>query len=244
LLDGSETKPHPFLGDPQAIAAGAQQFSTGCAACHGSDGKGGRGPNLHERLRSDELTDEVLQTVIQKGLPGMPGANLSADRTWQLIAFLRSLTSPAAATKVPGDPEAGSRIFWSGAGCSGCHAIAGNGGRLGPDLTNIGGNRTLTQLRDAVLQPDANPVAGYLSAVAVLKDGSTLRGVARNRTNYSLQLQDNSGTLHLLRMDSIRQLTISKRSPMPDDYGKRLTPDQLQDLLSFLARQSVRPAGK
>ena len=222
-------------------SAGNKQFANGCAACHGNDAKGGRGPNLMERLRSEELDDQALHQVIQKGLPGMPGANLSEDQTWQLIAFLRSMTSPAAAAHVPGNAQAGEELFWAAGGCGNCHAIRGKGGRLGPDLTNIGGDRTATQLRDALLQPDANPVPGYSSAIVTMKDGSTLRGVARNRTNYSVQLQDREGNLHLLQMDQVREITISKRSTMPDDFGKRLSKEQLQNLLAYLSLQSVRP---
>jgi putative heme-binding domain-containing protein len=242
-LDEKEKPKHRFIGDPTAIAAGQKQFVNGCAACHGADGQGGRGPNLRERLRSDELDDTELYSVIQKGVPGgaMPGANISEDQAWQVIAFLRALTSPAFQGYVPGDPKAGEEVFWKEAGCGGCHAIQGRGGRLGPDLTNIGADRTFPQLREAVLDPNANPVPGYLSATVTLRDGKTLKGVARNRTNYSVQLQDREGNLHLLSMDAVRELSLSKQSPMPADYGKRLSNDQLQNVLAFLSRQSIRP---
>jgi len=36
-------------------------------------------------------------------------------------------------------------------------------------------------------------------------------------------------------------LTISARSLMPDDYGRRLSARELQDLYAFLSRQAVRP---
>ncbi|MBV8819792.1 MAG: c-type cytochrome [Acidobacteriaceae bacterium] len=132
-------------------------------------------------------------------------------------------------------------MFWGAANCGNCHAIRGKGGSLGPDLTNVAGQRTVTQLRDGILQPDANPVPGYTAVTAVLKDGKTLSGVARNRTNYSLQLQDSSGNLHLLDMTQIRELTISKHSAMPGDYGKRFSKEQIQNLLAYLSAQSVRP---
>ena len=35
---------------------------------------------------------------------------------------------------------------------------------------------------------------------------------------------------------------ISARSPMPDDFGKRLSKQELQDLFAYLSRQAVRPA--
>jgi hypothetical protein len=56
-----------------------------------------------------------------------------------------------------------------------------------------------------------------------------------------LQVIDRTGGLHLISMLDVTQLEISARSPMPGDYAKRLTNQELQDLLAFLASQSVRP---
>ena len=41
---------NPAIGDPQAIEAGRKLFAAGCAACHGAEGQGGRGPNLYEQV--------------------------------------------------------------------------------------------------------------------------------------------------------------------------------------------------
>ena len=242
-LDDAAKSKRPEISDLAAVEAGRKQFANACAACHGAEGQGGRGPNLRARLGSDELKDDALFMVIQKGVPGggMPGADLPEPQAWQLITFLRALTAPAAESHTPGDVAAGQQIFWGEAGCGGCHSVRGKGGALGPDLTNAGGTHSLPELREAILNPSDNPVAGYLNAVVQLKDGRTLKGVARNRTNYSLQLQDGQGKLHLLSMERVREVTILKQSLMPGDYGKRLTPEQLTNVLAYLSRQTIRP---
>ena len=239
-------KKHPFIGDPQAIEAGRKIFAAGCALCHGSDGQGGRGPNLRERVFWHPLDEETLYKAVQKGIPGseMPPANLPEEQAWQVVAYVRSLTSPAIEGPLPGDPRSGEELFWGKAGCNQCHRIRGRGGMLGPDLTNIGGTRPLPQLRDAILDPDADVLPGYRAVTVVLKNGKTLRGVARNRTNYSLQLQDADGNLHLLSMAEVRELTLSKGSPMPKDFGKRLSAKEIDDLLAYLSQQSIRPVEK
>jgi hypothetical protein len=56
-----------------------------------------------------------------------------------------------------------------------------------------------------------------------------------------LQVLDREGNLHLVSMLDVEQLTVSVRSLMPDDYGRRLSAQELQDLYAFLARQAVRP---
>lgn len=238
-----EKSQHPAIGDPVAIEAGRKLFLNGCAGCHGADGKGGRGPNLRERGMWHPMTDETLYSTIHNGIPGgMPPANLPEEQEWQIVAYVRSLTSPAVETPVEGNPEEGRRIFWSKqAGCSNCHRILGQGGLLGPDLSNVGGVRSLPHIRESILDPDEEIPPGYRSASVVLRNGRRLEGIARNFSNYSLQLQDQQGHLHLIPMEDVERIDLARGSAMPKDYAKRLTNGELRDLLAFLAQQSVRP---
>src|SRR5712691_2492459 len=237
-------KKKQFIGDPKAIEAGHVLFANGCAACHGSEGQGGRGPNLREKVYWHPTDDEMIYQTVAKGIPagGMPAANLPEDQTWQVVAFVRSLTAPAIENKAPGDVKAGEELFWGKAGCGGCHRIQGRGGSLGPDLTNIAAMRAVPQIRDAILDPDAEISTGYSSVSVSLKNGKTLRGVARNRTNYSLQLQEANGNLHLLSMNDVTKITLTKGSLMPKDFSKRLSSEDIDNLVAYLSRQSLRPA--
>ena len=76
-----------------------------------------------------------------------------------------------------------------------------------------------------------------------LNTGQVVNGVARNRSNYALQVVDAQGVLHLISMIDVKTLAISERSPMPDDFGTRLSKQELEDLLAYLSRQSLRPPG-
>src|SRR4051812_15574 len=239
---------NPAIGNPKAIAAGAKLWATSCAGCHGPDGSGGRGPNLVKRSLWHPLTDEGIHRTIREGLPGtdMPPTSLSDDETWNLVAFVKVMTGPAIENNVPGDPEAGERIFRGAkAGCSNCHSIRGDGGRMGPDLTDVGATRPVALLKEAILDPSKRlQLAGQEGVSIKLKNGKEIRGLARNRNNYSLQVLDREGNLHLVSMLEVEQLTISGRSLMPNDYAKRLSAQELQDLYAFLARQAARPKGE
>jgi putative heme-binding domain-containing protein len=162
------------------------------------------------------------------------------------VAFLHALIGPASENSVPGDAAAGEKVFWGNkAGCSGCHPIAGRGGRIGPDLTNIGGSRPLAVIKESVVLPSKDlTFVGNEGVTVTMKNGQVLKGVARNRDNYSLQVVDRKGDLHLISMADVKELNILEISPMPGDYGKRLTADELRDLLAYLAHQVARPQGK
>jgi putative heme-binding domain-containing protein len=193
------------------------------------------------------LSDEAVFNAIRNGLPGtdMPPTKLSDEDTWNLVAWVKAQTGPAGANPVAGDVEAGSQVFWGKkAGCSECHSIRGQGGRIAPDLTNLGATHPLALIREAILEPSKGLyLLGSEAVTVTLKSGQKVEGIARNRNNYSLQVVDRSGSLHLISMADVTQLEISARSAMPDDYGKRLSKQELENLLAFLATQAVRPFG-
>jgi cytochrome c oxidase cbb3-type subunit 3 len=238
-----EGKKNPAMGNPEAIAAGQKLFAKSCVGCHGPTGQGGRGPNLRQRGSWHPLDDDDLFKLIKKGVPGadMPATNLPDDQIWQLASFVRSLTAPAFSFAPTGDVAAGEALYWGKAGCSNCHRILGRGGMLGPDLSNIGALKSVEDIRESVLDPDADGFPRHKAVTVTMKDGSTIKGVARNRSNYSIQVQEAQGALRLLQMADVKDLSISDHSPMPRNYRDRLSREELDNLIAFLGRQSVRP---
>jgi putative heme-binding domain-containing protein len=167
----------------------------------------------------------------------MPGFPMADDNVLQVAAFVRSLTAPAITMPVAGDPERGRQMFFGSGRCSTCHMISGQGGYPGPDLSNIGAQRTVTQLRESVTRPSARIADGYQGVTAVLKAGRTVKGVAKNSNNYSVQILDHAGKLHLLNSDEIARLDWAEGSMMP----ALSDPDDAVHLIAFLSRQTTRP---
>ena len=234
---------NPLEGQPEAIAEGQKLFVASCSGCHGTHAEGGRGPNLADGRIVRHTDDEHLFGAIHNGASGanMPAFNLPDTQIWQLLAYIRSLSSPAAESHVPGDPEAGEATFYGKGGCSSCHMILGRGGMLGPDLSNIGMSRSWHQLIQALADPKSRSQTGFQGVTDVTTKGTKITGIAKYNSNYSLVVQDMEGDLHSITMQDIREVIFRKGSLMPDDYGQRLTAKEIDDLVAFLSRQSVRP---
>lgn len=220
-----------------SLETGRQIYMGSCSGCHGATGEGSQGPSLLSG-RASRLPDQTLLSSIRNGLPGtsMPGFPMADDKVAQVAAFVRSLTAPAISTPVMGDPERGRKVFFGAGRCSSCHMILGRGGYPGPDLSNIGVERTVAQLTESVTKPSARILDGYRSVAATLISGHSLLGVAKNYNNYSVQILDKAGKLHLLSRDQIVKLDIQDASLMPPlaDAGEAV------HLVAFLSRQSAR----
>ncbi|MEZ5400955.1 MAG: c-type cytochrome [Bryobacteraceae bacterium] len=233
---------NPFGMQPDAVARGRETYLGACSACHGITGQGGQGPNLVSGRRVSRMSDAQLFGSIKNGVRGtdMPPFPLPDENVWRLVSFLRSMSVPAIRANLGGSAESGRGLFYGKAGCAGCHAIGGRGGSLGPDLTNAGAARTASELRESLVEPSARIVRGFEAITVFTASGAEVRGVARNRDNYSIQLLDRAGKLHLFHRGDWRDVKEGAGSLMPGDYASRLGKSELDDLLAFLARQSIR----
>jgi len=228
--------------EPKEIEAGSRHFVESCAVCHGVDGRGSaRGPGLTRGLVVNRGSDEEVAGVIRLGVPNsaMPPFALPDGEIKQLVAFIRSLRIRAAQLAVAGDRNLGKQLFFGKGGCSGCHMIRGQGGLLGPDLSNVGGDRTLAEIRQSLVSPGLSEGARYRGVTVITAKGEKIAGTLRNRDNFSLQMMDAQGNLHFFSSTELREVALQEKSVMPENYGKLLTETELQNLLAFLSRQTV-----
>jgi putative heme-binding domain-containing protein len=229
---------NPLGKDKAAIEAGRAQFNSGCAVCHGPTGQGGRGSRLAEVDRVRQMDDAKMFEIIKAGVSGtqMPPSSLPDEQVWQLVCFVRSLNAGAIDQDVPGDASIGESLFFGSAKCSQCHMIRGRGGLTGPDLSDIGVNRSLDKLRRSLEDPDATIEPGFQPVSVITLDGRRVSGVAKNNSNYSIQIQDSQGKFHSLLKRDLKELVYHKNSLMPK---VAFSADDLQNLLAFLSRQSM-----
>ena len=234
-----DTIRNPFTS-ANDVDAGGRLYRSHCAVCHGIEGEGGRGVALTTGRFRHGSSDRGLYNTISVGIPGteMPGIFFNGRQMWQLVAFVRSLSEGKAAEQATGDPEKGSAVYAAN-GCSGCHRIRGVGGRMGPDLTDIG-IRSMGHLQASVLSPNESVLPQHWMVRAKSSDGKPITGLRLNEDTFSVQLIDASGSLLSLHKADLAEYEVDRTSGMPSFEGK-IQGDDLENLIAYLA--SLRLGG-
>jgi putative heme-binding domain-containing protein len=130
--------------------------------------------------------------------------------------------------------EEGRKLFFGDrAACGKCHAIRGEGGAVGPDLSNLVHRDYASVLKD-VLEPSAAINPDHPAYVIRLKDGDVLSGVIVKSTPEALELATAKGDPVRVERARIERLEPSKLSIMPEGLLKALNSAELRDLMTFL----------
>ena len=226
-----------------ANALGQKIFRTKCAACHGLDGRGGEhAPSIvQDQVKS--LSDEDLAGIVHNGVTtkGMPEfSSLGSSAINFVVAHLRKLQGAVAPETVSGDATRGRVLFFGKAECSSCHVMQGTGNFIADDLSDHGRNHQPSEIRSAIVDPGRRTDSSLELVTVTTRSGAELSGVLRNEDNFSLQLQDPRGDFHLIMKSDAVRVTQKQANVMPDDYSKRLTSEEIDDLVSFIARASPK----
>ncbi|HET8550589.1 MAG TPA: c-type cytochrome [Bryobacteraceae bacterium] len=224
--------PHTTQAD---IAQGRKLFLGRCAGCHGPGGDGGKGANLATATLSRATDDLSLYRVIRYGIPDteMPRHLMSEREVWQVAAFVRRLGQVERAA-LPGDPERGRQLARGKAGCLQCHAIAGEGGHIGPPLTDIGKKRSAAWLRAKLLDAAAEVADEFRTVQLTTRAGQKLSGVRVNEDTWSIQVRDAGGKPHSFWKADVTNLKLDRATLMPS-YRGRLSDTELNDIVAYLA---------
>ena len=161
----------------------------------------------------------------------IPDDELDAIATF--VMLLRELGSRSSNDARSGNADAGAKLYTSANGAK-CHMVRGQGGVLGPDLSNAGQNRTPAQLEQALRNPGAaaprRGVPAYRAVTVRMYYGATLRGIAENESPFDLQLLSIDGKMHLLLKDQLAEV-VHEKSLMPKVEA---SDSEIRDLVAYL----------
>jgi len=197
-----------------------------------------------EFIRNDSLATfsakekkDLAQLIKKKPVKKSAIENLGAffagrtPRMWKL----EELSEDATKGMKNRDFENGRKMF-TAAACIACHRFGNAGGMNGPDLTGSGGRYSPHDLLDQILNPSKEINEQFAPIVVTLNDGSTVSGVvvnlSGNRLTLNTDLSDPNQRTHIDRT-KVKDLEVSKVSPMPPTLLMMLTKEEILDLLAY-----------
>src|SRR5260370_15159756 len=128
---------------PDQVTDFALLYSSNCAGCHGSEGKGGAAVGLGDPVYLAIVDDATIRRVVSDGIPGtsMPafssqsGGMLTKEQVdaivkgirarWNKPDILHGIKPPPYAAEKSGDAVRGARTY--AVYCSSCHGVDGRG---------------------------------------------------------------------------------------------------------------------
>jgi len=229
------------------VDGGRRLFQGMCVECHGVGGTGGDAPNLNRPRLQHAQDDAALANVIANGIPNtaMPRIRRFTEAELnQLVAYVRSL-GKTPQDRVQGDAKKGA-VLYKNLACSSCHIVAGDGGNLGPDLSDIGFLRGAAYLREAIVTPDSSLPKGTLSVLArgyaeylpvrvVTRQGTEVRGIRINEDAFTIQVRDTAGRFYSFKKADVDVLDKPAGKSVMPSFASRLSGPELTDLVAYLA---------
>ena len=194
-----------------------------------------------QQIAHSEQVPRLRRDLLEAAVAALPADAAPAGK-----ALLEQATSAAAGQQSiqelasalpPGDAARGHAVFAGSKGaCTTCHAMAYVGGRIGPDLSRIGGIRTSHDLLEAIVRPSAAFVRSYEPVVVITEDGLAYQGILREETATEVVLQTGAAAIERIARSDVAAIEPGTVSLMPQGYDTVLSPQELADLVAFLAR--------
>ena len=134
-----------------------------------------------------------------------------------------------------GDAARGLAVFASAEfACLNCHRVAGHGGRVGPDLSDLRRRREAAHIVESVYRPSREIDPEYRAIAVATDDGRVIRGYPVRRTESELVIRDPAEEIEYRVANEEIEFEQPIGSLMPDGLTAAMTPRQQIDLVRFL----------
>lgn len=160
------------------------------------------------------------------------GSNREFVKAWTMEDFPGDLTAALEGRS----PEIGAKLFKE-ATCAQCHQIKGEGGKVGPELTDVfkrwKGDRQGV-LRE-ILDPSHRIEPKYAVQVVLTTDGLPLTGIVteENKDSISLLINPEAKPTVIPRAE-IEEMVKASKSMMPKALLDRFTKEEVLEILAYL----------
>jgi putative heme-binding domain-containing protein len=178
-----------------------------------------------------KLSGDSLLTQSGNDLANLPSAE-GPGRRWTMEEAAPMLKEEL----VNCDFDNGKKMF-AAVLCSACHTVRGEGGSIGPDLTQLGTRFSPADILDHTINPDKEISDQYAATVFTMNDGSSVLGRVTSEDEANYYISQNPFTPEVLKTVPKDEVVSSKHSivsVMIPGLVNRLNEDELRNLLAFL----------
>jgi putative heme-binding domain-containing protein len=164
--------------------------------------------------------------VAVAGNPKGPGRNWTME---DALAVVNSDSTDRSFTQ--------GRMLFSASLCSNCHSIKGEGGSVGPELTQLGTRFSNRDILESIIHPSKVISDQYAATEFTMKDGTTVFGRLKNEDGGKYYISMNPFAPQTLQVINKKDVVSSKLSDVSIMYPgtiNRLNKEELKDLMAYL----------
>jgi putative heme-binding domain-containing protein len=129
------------------------------------------------------------------------------------------------------------KAMYQSATCGTCHAIQGDGGAIGPDLTQLGTRFTPKDMLEAIINPNKTISDQYVATQFSMKNGSSQVGrlISQDKLNYVISQNPFApATLTKIPKKNVLEAKTSGVSIMYSGLINGMGKNELRDLVAYL----------
>ncbi len=181
-------------------------------------------PDVRQRLL--DTHDAALKQRFAKILQAV-----SADR----VSIIEQYADKLELRDQTNEIEAGQAIF--ARVCAQCHRLNDLGNDVGPPLKQLA-DKSPQQLLEIILDPNREVDPKYASYTVLLRDDRVFAGIISEEAASQIVLAEAGGKRHTIARSDIAQLRSTGVSLMPVGLEQQVTPEQMNQLISYLKKTS------
>lgn len=178
-----------------------------------------------------EISGEALLANSGNDLAGGPQPK-GPGRRWTVEDAL-----PLVEDKLANPDFEQGKLMFEATQCGSCHVMRGEGGIIGPDLTQLGTRFTAKDMLESIIEPNKVVSDQYAATVFTMKDGSSILGRLTNENENTYFVSQNPFAPEVLREIPKQEVASTKYSYISVMYPgliNRLNEEELKDLMAYL----------
>jgi putative heme-binding domain-containing protein len=178
------------------------------------------------------MSGDTLLDNSGNNLANLPSAE-GPRRNWEMDEALAVLDSGGLENRSFDNGQ----TMYAAARCITCHSMQGEGGNIGPALTQLGTRFSAEDMIRAIIEPNETISDQYASTVFFLEDGSSIVGRVTNQDEETYYISQNPYAPEYIRevpKFEVTETRISQVSVMPPGTINPLNEQELKDLIAYL----------